>query len=179
MLSGTRIIVEKAALLLIFVSLLCPIFGRAVAIEIVAIDPGHGGEDWGCIGVQGTREKDVTLEIARQLSEIIQDRMGAEAVLTRTNDSYIGLFERTGIANHNKAEILISLHANSAFSDGQTGQVMIFFVHGQTSDVKDERDIGAGNFIDTKDKEEAKAILWDMVQTRLHNESYRLANIIA
>ncbi|MGD9888463.1 MAG: N-acetylmuramoyl-L-alanine amidase [Halothiobacillaceae bacterium] len=83
---------------------------------IIAIDAGHGGKDPGAIGRSGTREKDVTLAIARKLESMLQAERGFKPVLTRRNDTFISLRERTNIARRNKADMFISLHAD-AFSD--------------------------------------------------------------
>ncbi|MDD2892409.1 MAG: N-acetylmuramoyl-L-alanine amidase [Halothiobacillaceae bacterium] len=83
---------------------------------VIAIDAGHGGKDPGAVGRDGTREKDVTLAIARKLEAMIQGERGFRSVLTRSKDVFIPLRERTNIARRNKADMFISLHAD-AFSD--------------------------------------------------------------
>ena len=83
---------------------------------VIAIDAGHGGKDPGAVGRNGTREKDVTLAIARKLETLIQAERGFKPVLTRRNDVFIPLRERTNIARRNKADMFISIHAD-AFSD--------------------------------------------------------------
>ena len=85
--------------------------------KLIAIDPGHGGRDPGCIGNSGLFEKDVTLDIAQQLAVLLKNS-GYEAVLTRTNDTYLELDERTDYANKMGADLFISVHINS--SEGQT-----------------------------------------------------------
>lgn len=169
---------KKIILLCLLAFLFCRELGKAsAAIESVAIDPGHGGEDWGCRGLHGAVEKEITLQVAKRLAEIIQDRMGIRTVLTRRGDYYVDLVERTGVANHNKAGLFLGLHANTTFSPGQTGQIMIFI----TSLPAPGRNewIGKENFGGTEWAEEVQTIIWDMVQTDLHNESFRLASIIA
>ncbi|MDQ8036823.1 MAG: N-acetylmuramoyl-L-alanine amidase [Pedobacter sp.] len=82
---------------------------------IVAIDAGHGGEDPGAIGQDGTHEKNVTLAIARELQAQLNEEPGITAVLTRTGDYFIPLQERRRIARYqHKADIFISIHADSA-----------------------------------------------------------------
>ena len=83
---------------------------------VIAIDAGHGGKDPGAVGRDGTREKDVTLAIARKLEALIRAERGLKPVLTRNNDVFIPLRERTNIARRHKADMFISLHAD-AFSD--------------------------------------------------------------
>lgn len=82
---------------------------------IVALDPGHGGEDPGAIGAKGTYEKHVTLSIARELEAMLRAEPGFTPVLTRTGDYFIPLPERRRIARHqHKADIFISIHADAA-----------------------------------------------------------------
>jgi N-acetylmuramoyl-L-alanine amidase len=83
---------------------------------IIAIDAGHGGEDPGAIGRSGTREKDVVLSISRQLYSMINAEPGMQAVMIRTGDYYVGLRERMIKARQAKADLFISVHADS-FSD--------------------------------------------------------------
>ncbi|MFP5429600.1 MAG: N-acetylmuramoyl-L-alanine amidase [Gammaproteobacteria bacterium] len=82
---------------------------------VVAIDPGHGGEDPGAIGAKGTYEKHVTLAIARELEAMLNAEPGLTAALTRTGDYFIPLQERRRIARYqHKADIFISVHADAA-----------------------------------------------------------------
>ncbi len=82
-------------------------------IRTVIVDPGHGGTDPGAIGIGGLREKDVTLRLARVLSKRLTEK-GFEVVLTRTTDKAVSLEERTAIAEANRGDVFISLHANAA-----------------------------------------------------------------
>ena len=89
---------------------------RALGLKVsrIVIDAGHGGHDDGTIGPHGVLEKDVVLDVALRLSKLIQDRMGAEVVLTRSDDNFVPLHERTSIANEHKADLFLSIHANSS-----------------------------------------------------------------
>lgn len=84
-----------------------------LGIRRVVIDAGHGARDPGAVGVGGLKEKDVVLDIALRLRDILL-RQGLEVTLTRDRDTYLGLAERTGIANRANADLFISLHANSS-----------------------------------------------------------------
>ncbi|WP_444997332.1 N-acetylmuramoyl-L-alanine amidase [Aliikangiella sp. IMCC44359] len=79
---------------------------------IIAIDAGHGGEDPGAIGRKKTREKNITLAVAKRLEKLINAEKGLKAFLTRTSDYYVGLEKRTQLARQNKADLFISLHAD-------------------------------------------------------------------
>jgi len=90
---------------------------RALGLKIgrIVIDAGHGGHDTGTIGPTGLMEKDLCLDVALRLGKIIQQRLpGADIVYTRSDDTFIPLEERTNIANEAKADLFISIHANSS-----------------------------------------------------------------
>jgi N-acetylmuramoyl-L-alanine amidase len=80
----------------------------------VVIDAGHGGNDVGTHGPSGYLEKDLSLDVAKRLAALIRENMGSEVVLTRSDDVYVGLEERTRIANEHKADLFLSIHANSS-----------------------------------------------------------------
>lgn len=80
---------------------------------VIAIDAGHGGKDPGAIGPRGTHEKNVTLAIARELAAQINRQPGMKAVLTRNGDYFVDLNARSEIARKQKAQLLISIHADS------------------------------------------------------------------
>jgi N-acetylmuramoyl-L-alanine amidase len=89
---------------------------RALGLKIgkIVIDPGHGGHDTGTIGPNGLQEKDLVLEVGRRLGKLLENRLGAEVVYTRKNDTFIPLETRTAIANQQRADLFISIHANSS-----------------------------------------------------------------
>ncbi|MFI5059069.1 MAG: N-acetylmuramoyl-L-alanine amidase [Candidatus Acidiferrales bacterium] len=90
---------------------------RALGLKIgrLVIDPGHGGHDTGTIGPTGLMEKDLCLDVALRLGKIIAQRLpGAEIVYTRSDDTFIPLEDRTNLANQSKADLFISIHANSS-----------------------------------------------------------------
>ena len=101
---------------------------RALGLKIsrVVIDPGHGGPDQGAIGPHGVREKDVALDIALRLADITRTRLGAEVVLTRLDDVLIPLQARTAVANESKADLFISIHANSSIYPSVAGTETYF-----------------------------------------------------
>ena len=80
---------------------------------VIAVDAGHGGKDPGAIGKRGTYEKHVTLAVARELAEKINRQPGMRAVMTRTGDYFVDLNARSEIARRHKAQLLISIHADS------------------------------------------------------------------
>jgi N-acetylmuramoyl-L-alanine amidase len=91
-------------------------------ISRIVIDPGHGGHDTGTIGPHGLMEKDLCLDIALRLGRIIEERIpGAEVVYTRKDDTFIPLEDRTAIANNAKADLFVSIHANSSHDHAARG----------------------------------------------------------
>ena len=87
--------------------------------KVVVIDPGHGGNDTGAKGPRGTLEKDVTLSMAR----LLEQRLGKkyQVFLTRDGDYSLALFRRTGTANHQKADLFLSLHTAAGFLNNASG----------------------------------------------------------
>ena len=102
---------------------------------IIAVDAGHGGEDPGAIGHGGTREKDVTLAIARSLAARLDAEPGMRAVLTRDRDEFLELRERIGRAHAAHADMFVSVHADSIADRTITGaSVYVLSVHGASSE---------------------------------------------
>jgi N-acetylmuramoyl-L-alanine amidase len=90
---------------------------RTLGLKIgrIVIDAGHGGHDTGTIGPTGLMEKDLCLDVALRLGKIIEQKLpGADVVYTRADDTFIPLEERTNLANQAKADLFISIHANSS-----------------------------------------------------------------
>ena len=89
---------------------------RTLGLKIgkIVIDPGHGGHDTGTIGPNGLEEKDLVLEVGRRLGKLLETRLGAEVVYTRKDDTFIPLETRTAIANQQRADLFVSIHANSS-----------------------------------------------------------------
>jgi N-acetylmuramoyl-L-alanine amidase len=96
---------------------------RVLGLKIgrIVLDPGHGGHDTGTIGPRGLQEKDLALDICKRIALLIRDRLGAEVVLTRSDDTFIPLERRTEIANEEKADLFISIHANASPRDTASG----------------------------------------------------------
>lgn len=89
---------------------------RALGLKVgrVVIDPGHGGYDKGSSGPGGLMEKELVLDVAQRLGKLIEDRLGSEVIYTRTGDTFIALESRTELANTSKADLFLSIHANSS-----------------------------------------------------------------
>ena len=87
-------------------------------LRTLAIDAGHGGDDVGAKGAGGTTEKDLTLAIARRLKAAVEARLGLRVIMTREDDRAVPATDRSALANNNKANLFVSLHANASFQRG-------------------------------------------------------------
>lgn len=101
-----------------------PLVPSGGGIRTVAIDAGHGGDDLGARGMGGLIEKDLTLTLARRLKSLLESRLGVRVVMTREDDRVVTPEGRSALANNNKADLFISLHANSALRPTTAGAVV-------------------------------------------------------
>jgi len=149
---------------------------------IVAIDAGHGGEDPGAIGPRGTREKNVTLALARQLKKLVDRDPGMRGVLIRTSDYYISLRRRTEIARSAQANLFISIHADAFPKRSVRGSsVYTLSTDGASSEAarwlsnkENAADLIGGVSLRDKDDTVAK-VLWDLSMTKSISDSRELA----
>ncbi len=98
-----------------------PELAAPAELRTIVIDPGHGGDDVGASGSNGVLEKDVTMQVADRLRRTIEGRLGLRVVMTREGDRLVRLDERAALANNNKADLFISLHANASLSMEPSG----------------------------------------------------------
>jgi N-acetylmuramoyl-L-alanine amidase len=115
---------------------------RALGLKVarVVLDPGHGGHDQGTVGPRGLLEKDLVLDVARRLGKLIEARMGAEVIFTRSDDTFVPLEGRTALANEKKADLFLSIHANSS-PVPKTAGVETFYLN--FTDSKDALDVAS------------------------------------
>ena len=150
-------------------------------LVIVALDPGHGGEDPGAIGPGGTREKDVVLQIAMQLRERINQQPNMRAYLTREADFFVPLHVRVEKARRVQADLFISIHADAFFSDRPQGaSVFALSDRGASSssarwlaNKENAADQVGGLNVKAKDAQVLKAML-DMSTTAQISDSLKL-----
>lgn len=151
-------------------------------IKKVVIDAGHGGKDPGAIGRSGLREKDVVLDVARRLANILKSS-GVEVVMTRSSDRYIELEARADVANNTEADLFISIHANANRVRSLNG----FEIYYVGNDVDDYRralwsaqharlDFDKSSF--SGSTLGLKTVLWDMIYTSGRAQSVELARAI-
>jgi N-acetylmuramoyl-L-alanine amidase len=104
---------------------------RTLGLKVrrVVIDPGHGGHDQGTEGGKGLLEKDLVLDVSLRLGKLIQEDLGADVVYTRSDDTFIPLEGRTALANERKADLFLSVHANSSPSTPQISGVETYYLN--------------------------------------------------
>lgn len=152
---------------------------------IIAIDAGHGGEDPGARGATGSREKDITLSIAKKLKEKIDDEPNMQAVLTRDGDFFISLHSRVVKARAMQADLFISIHADAFTNPAARGSsVFALSEKGATSasarylaKKENESDLIGGVSLKVKDPILAKTLL-DLSQTATINDSLKLGKAV-
>jgi N-acetylmuramoyl-L-alanine amidase len=108
---------------------------RALGLKLgrVVLDPGHGGHDTGTIGPGGLEEKALVLDVAKRLGALITRRLGSEVIYTRSDDTFIPLETRTEMANEKRADLFLSIHANSSRQRGVSG-AETFYLNFTTSE---------------------------------------------
>ena len=151
-------------------------------LRTIVIDPGHGGSEIGATGPNGLTEKEIVLDIARRLRDLIRERLGLQVHLTRESDYDVALESRTEKANNLKADLFISIHANSYRGRGVRGAETYFLSDKATDD--DARRVAAlennalGLERTAPGDTDLQLLLWDMAQTMHLRESSVLAETI-
>ena len=150
-------------------------------IRAIAIDPGHGGADAGTRGPEGTLEKDVTLGIARRLQAAVQRRLGLRVVLTRSGDTTVSLDERAAIANNNRADLFISLHANASMRETASGAEVFYLSPTEYDQEPGDVRTGGGERIPVVGggTRILDIVRWERAQLRFVDRSARWAQTVA
>jgi N-acetylmuramoyl-L-alanine amidase len=148
---------------------------RALGLKIgrIVIDAGHGGHDSGTLGADGIEEKDVVLDVALRLGKLLHQRMGAEIVYTRADDTFIPLETRTAIANKAQADLFISVHANSSQDPSARG-VEVYYLN-FTSDPEAMQVAGRENAVSTQSVHELSDLVKKIALKDKIDESKELA----
>lgn len=149
---------------------------RALGLKIgrIVIDAGHGGHDSGTLGAGGIEEKDVVLDVALRLGKLLHDRLGAEVVYTRADDTFIPLETRTAIANKAQADLFISVHANSSADESARG-VEVYYLN-FTSDSEAMRVASRENAVSTESVHELSDLVKKIALRDKIDESQELAS---
>lgn len=109
---------------------------RALGLKVgrIVIDAGHGGHDVGSSGPSGLQEKDLVLDVAKRVGALVEQHLGYEVIYTRTDDTFVPLEQRTGIANSKHADLFLSIHANSSPLSSAAG-IETYYLNFTTSKV--------------------------------------------
>lgn len=148
----------------------------------IIIDPGHGGKDPGAIGRGGTKEKDVNLDVAKKIKEIL-DKQGYKVLLTRYTDRYVSLRDRANFANSKKGDIFVSIHCNAMPGNRYAEGFETYFLAEARTDwartvaLRENASLKY-DFEEKKIKQDIELILTDLAQNEFLNESSRLAEFI-
>jgi N-acetylmuramoyl-L-alanine amidase len=157
--------------------------GRVNRLVIVALDPGHGGEDPGAIGPSGLREKDVVLAVALQLRDRLNEVPGMRAMLTRDADFFVPLQDRVRKARRVQADLFVSIHADAFFTPQARGASVFALSSGAASSAtarwmanrENAADLVGGINVKAKDAEVMRALL-DMSTTAQIKDSLKLGS---
>jgi N-acetylmuramoyl-L-alanine amidase len=163
--------------------------GLDETIDVIVVDAGHGGTDYGAIGGKGTREKDVALSIARYLARLIRKDKRFKVVMTRDEDKTMTLENRADIANRAKADLFISIHANANPKPSVRGWNVFFLAPAKNDSARATAQFENSVFLreiaepekDGKDKPEMDnadpvlGILNEMIMTEFQTESHEFA----
>ncbi|MCP1726208.1 N-acetylmuramoyl-L-alanine amidase [Natronospira proteinivora] len=150
---------------------------------VIAIDPGHGGEDPGAIGPQGTREKDVVMQIARRLERLLEEEPGMEPFMIRTGDYFVSLRDRVQRARDAEADLFVSIHAD-AFKDPRARGASVYTLSEQgasheaaqwLADRENSADLIGGVKLSDKDDTVA-SVLMDLSQSASISASLELGD---
>ena len=149
----------------------------SLGVKRIIIDPGHGGRDYGAPGrIKGVHEKKIVLQIGRKLAKKIRKEIKCEVLMTRNNDKFLTLEERTAIANTKNADLFISIHTN-ANRDRRVSGIQTFFLS-PTGDKESILVAARENATSTNNISDLDVILSNLLQNSKINESSRLAAYI-
>ena len=152
-------------------------------IDMIVVDAGHGGEDFGAVGRRGTREKDIVLGIALQLHKLLESDPEFESILTRDDDTFVPLKERADMANEVNADLFISLHANSAPRKSARGFETFFLSAAESDEARATEQLENASLRFEESHEQSTTddmdfILTDLLQNQFLVESADLAQTI-
>lgn len=153
-------------------------------IDVIVIDPGHGGEDLGAVGPRNTNEKDIVLSISKYLFNLLREDSRFEPVMTRKDDIFISLSERTSLANSVGGDMFVSIHANASENKKARGLITFFLADAKTDQARAAATLENSSirFENVEDQRQYLTdldfTLRDMIQTEFQRESADLADII-
>ena len=146
-------------------------------LRTIVIDPGHGGKDPGAIGKQGLMEKEIVLDVGLRLRRLIKEKLGVHVIMTREEDIFIPLEERTAIANAKDADLFISIHTNSSRKKEAKG-VETYLLGRATDKGAMDAALRENSAPRNKSMDDLQFILTDLMTTARKDESLRLAHYV-
>ena len=145
-------------------------------VQTIVVDPGHGGDDPGAIGKSGLQEKNIVLDVGLRLKELLEKRLGKKVIMTRDQDVFIPLQERTEIANRRGADLFLSIHANA--SPRKEAKGIETYLLGRSS-TRDAMIVAAReNSATEQSTGDLEMILADLLTTVKKEESMKFAHYI-
>src|SRR3990172_514913 len=147
------------------------------AIRTIVIDPGHGGKDPGAIGRHDLMEKEIVLDVGLRLKGLIKERLGVHVIMTREEDIFIPLEERTAIANAKDADLFISIHTNSSRKKEAKG-VETYLLGRATDKGAMDAALRENSAPRNKSMDDLQFILTDLMTTARKDESLRLSHYV-
>jgi N-acetylmuramoyl-L-alanine amidase len=157
---------------------------QAEPLTRIVLDAGHGGHDPGAIGPGGLMEKELVLDVTLRLARLLEEGLGIKPVLTRSGDHFVALRERTQLANRERAQLFVSIHANAHRSSGYHG-VETYFLSSEATDDEARQVAAIENGViqlepgySPQRMDALKTILWDLAQSEFQIESSHLAEAV-
>lgn len=158
-----------------------PVTTKQPGIQVIVVDPGHGGVEMGAKGPSGLLEKEVTLDMAKRLQAGLSRRLGTRVILTRDSDKQVGLDDRTALANHERADLFLSVHVNASRANQARGAETYFLSYQATDDEARAAAALENNTLGVETPPGNTAlgmVLWDLAQSQYLSESSKLAETI-
>ncbi|RLC52252.1 MAG: N-acetylmuramoyl-L-alanine amidase, partial [Candidatus Cloacimonadota bacterium] len=153
------------------------------SVKTIVLDPGHGGKDPGAIGYSKKNfEKDIVLSVAKKLKKLLENNLSVQVLLTREDDRFVSLYERTNFANRMKADLFISIHCNAHRKNNVIGTEVYYLSTAKTDEARAVEALENSVVFEYEGGEEAVKkyddlafILADMAQNENLEESYKFA----
>jgi len=154
---------------------------KGAGVSVIVVDAGHGGVETGAKGPSGLLEKEVTLDMAKRIQAGLTKRLGVRVLLTRDADKQVGLDDRTALANHEHADLFLSIHVNASPATKAQGAETYFLSYQATDDEARAAAALENNTIGVETPPGSEAlgmVLWDLAQSQYLSESSKLAETI-
>ncbi len=155
-------------------------------LRVMMLDAGHGGHDPGATGPTGLTEKELVLDVTKRVRRLVEDRLGIKVLLSRDSDTFVTLRDRTTLANRERADVFVSIHANAHRHAASEG-VEIYFLSSEATDNASRQVAALENAVTSFEKpapgtrgrtDVLKSILWDLAQSEFQTESSHLAETV-